>query len=222
MVSFAIIAEGITDQVVIESIVRGFYRGLGYEEDVFFNMLQPLRDATDLSRQAEGCFGGWEQVLEHCGLTENLMEALDFNEYLIIHLDSDLCQHESIDINMSSPVEALVSSLRNLVIGRLGEDFYRDCGERVIFAVAVHSTECWLLSLHTKSAAEVGRVNSCYDLLSSILRRSKKSLHKNYESYKLLSAGFKRYRNITAARQASPSLALFLDSLPTNLDGLDG
>lgn len=222
MVSFAIIAEGITDQVVIESIVRGFYKGLDCDEDVFFNMLQPLRDETDLSRQAEGCFGGWEQVLEHCELTENLMEALDFNEYLIVHLDSDLCQHEGIDINMNRSVGDLVSDLKNLVIARFGEDFYRDCRGRVIFAVAVHSTECWLLSLHTKSAAEVGRVNSCYDLLSNILRRSKKSLNKNYETYKLLSAGFKKCRNITAARQFSPSLALFLDSLPTNLNGLDG
>lgn len=47
MASFALITEGITDQVVIETLLLAC---LG--ADTAVNPMQPLRDATDESRQA--------------------------------------------------------------------------------------------------------------------------------------------------------------------------
>jgi hypothetical protein len=60
MPTFAVVAEGITDQAVIENIIQDYYRA-NLEDEVDVNNLQPLRDATDQAR-ASGQ-GGWERVL---------------------------------------------------------------------------------------------------------------------------------------------------------------
>jgi len=43
MVTFGLICEGITDQIVIENILVGFFNN----PDIEVFALQPLRDATD-------------------------------------------------------------------------------------------------------------------------------------------------------------------------------
>jgi len=46
MASFALITEGITDQVAISAILYGLY-----DEEPEIRPVQPLRDATDEARQ---------------------------------------------------------------------------------------------------------------------------------------------------------------------------
>lgn len=46
MTTFGLIAEGITDQVVIENILIGYFNN----PDIIVNPLLPLRDETDKNR----------------------------------------------------------------------------------------------------------------------------------------------------------------------------
>ena len=78
MASFALVAEGITDQIVLETILSGYYD----EDDLEINPLQPLRDATDRFRQ--GNFAGWELVFEFCSDQDRLAEALAFNDFFLL------------------------------------------------------------------------------------------------------------------------------------------
>jgi len=48
MVTIGLITEGITDQIVIENILMGYFDQ--NEDDIEFKELQPLRDNTDESQ----------------------------------------------------------------------------------------------------------------------------------------------------------------------------
>lgn len=85
MPTFGLIAEGVTDHVVLENILIGYFN----DPDLSMNIrvLQPLRDATD----ALHGFGGWYNVFEYCASTV-FKEAFIQNDYLLIQIDTD-CAH---------------------------------------------------------------------------------------------------------------------------------
>ena len=82
MPSFALITEGITDQIVIENILYGFVGDL----EIDINPLQPLRDETDENRASN--FGNWHKVLEYCS-SDRFKNALQFNDFIVVQIDTD-------------------------------------------------------------------------------------------------------------------------------------
>lgn len=212
MPSFALISEGITDQVVIEAILDSFYKGGDDELSVAY--IQPTRDATDLSRQDKEDFGGWEQVLEHCSISEHMYEALALNDYIIIQIDSDICWHPTIQIDPGLPWNELVETIQNLIISRIDPTIVTNHQERLIFAIAVHSTECWLIPLYTKVKGELNRVNDCEGLLGSIMRRNNDVFKKDYRAFNTLVRPLRKKKNLLDALSFSPSLNNFVASLP--------
>jgi hypothetical protein len=60
MVTFGFITEGITDQIIIEHILNGFFE----TSDIDINELQPIRDETDRNRSEN--YGGWRLVFDYC------------------------------------------------------------------------------------------------------------------------------------------------------------
>ena len=59
MATFGLVAEGVTDHVVLENILIGYFN----DPDLVVRPLQPLRDATDTLSES---FGGWYNVFEYC------------------------------------------------------------------------------------------------------------------------------------------------------------
>ncbi|MFS8066703.1 MAG: hypothetical protein ACMG6S_10060 [Byssovorax sp.] len=90
MATFAIIAEGITDQRVIDSILLGC---LGEEDDEpVVTYEQPPLDRTGLSvKSPKPEPGGWTLVLQYLRDGKHL-DALQFNDYLVVHIDTDVCE----------------------------------------------------------------------------------------------------------------------------------
>jgi hypothetical protein len=210
--SFALIAEGITDQVVIEAILDSFYRE--DEEELSIAYIQPTRDATDASRQDVDDFGGWQQVLEHCSITEHLYEALAINDYVIIQIDSDICWHPTIQIDPSLPWSELITTIQNLILSRIDQSVIAAHQERLIFAIAIHSTECWLIPLYTKVRGELNRINDCEGLLGSIMRRNNDNYKKDYRTFTTLVRPLRKKKSLLEAISYSPSLNNFIASLP--------
>ena len=217
MPSFALIAEGITDQVVIEAILDSFYKGEDDELSVAY--IQPTRDATDQSRQEREDFGGWEQVLEHCSIPEHLYEALALNDYIIIHIDSDICWHPTIQIDPSIPWNELVETIQNLILSKIDPIILENHQNRLIFAIAIHSTECWLIPLYSKVRGELNRVNDCEGLLGAIMRRNNDIYKKEYRIFKTLVRPLRKKKTLLDALAFSPSLNNFVRSLPTINEG---
>jgi len=85
MVTFGLITEGITDQIVIENILMGYFDK--DEDNIEFKELQPLRDETDENKAQN--YGGWDKVIEYCG-SSKFKGALQFHDYLIVQIDTDV------------------------------------------------------------------------------------------------------------------------------------
>jgi hypothetical protein len=213
MASFVLVTEGITDQVALQSILAGYYQ----DDDIDVNFLQPLRDATDRSRQ-QG-HAGWELVLEYCAKQENLAEALKFNDYLIVQIDTDCAEHVNFGIPLTvdgvdKPVDQLVEEVRGLIIQKLGEDFYSSHEGRIIFAISVHSLECWLLPIHVADNRKASKTKSCESHLLEALKRKDIEYSKDARCYEDLVKDFEKRKNIEKYRAFNRSFDLFLQSLP--------
>ncbi|MBF6034008.1 phage tail protein [Pseudomonas sp. P155] len=217
MPSFALVTEGITDQVVIERIIYTVIEStLGEEADI--NVLQPLRDATDVARQARDSFGGWEKVLEFCSNNEKLTEALEYNEFLVIQIDTDCCAHENFNVpyfkdGTELSAEQLASDVEKFIGSKLTEDFLDKFGHRVIFAIAVHSTECWLIPFYTGLKRDKSKLKSCETHLKKALAKSDIRHEKTFQCYNSLSNCFNKNRDINDAKAFSRTLEIFIDSL---------
>jgi hypothetical protein len=83
MAKIGLITEGITDQIVIENILMGYFDS--NEDYIEFMELQPLRDETD----NKSGYGGWGKVLEYCE-SSKFKGALQFHDYIIVQIDTDI------------------------------------------------------------------------------------------------------------------------------------
>lgn len=214
MTSFALVAEGITDQVVLERIIETVIEAKG-EDDVEIVHLQPIRDATDESRQ--GAYGGWERVFEFCSSPERLREALIFNNYLVIHVDTDCCEHPNFGVSRTNggvmrAQADLIADVRQALAGRLGQEFCNELGARLIFAIAVHNIEFWILPFYGDIRLSTGSI-SCEKKLKETLAKRRLTYKKDYQSFTALADCFSNYKEIERCKDKNYSLSVFIDSL---------
>lgn len=84
---FGIICEGITDFHVLKHIIQSF------NEQAEFQPIQPCLDETH-KKTSEGMFGGWELVSAYLQ-SDNLEDVIVNTDYLIIQIDTDICEHSN-------------------------------------------------------------------------------------------------------------------------------
>ena len=218
MPSFALITEGITDQVALELILEGHYRGRA-GDGIDVNPLQPARDATDQARLPPGAFGGWELVLEFCSAHERIREALAFNDYLIIQIDTDCGDQPKYGVPLTlngqqRPVPELIQDVRARIVGQLGADLYAACKGLILCAVCVHALECWLIPLHETRADRKLKTDGCAGHLQRALSRAKMAYAKDYGCYSQIANGYRRRGIVAQNVQYNESFGIFIDSLP--------
>lgn len=205
MTSFAIVAEGITDQIVLERMIEQ----LCGDEEIEVNFLQPSRDDTDKHRAA---FGGWQLVLEY--IRDRTEDALVTNDYLIVQIDTDCGEHQDFGLPLTLQGVArdqisLVDDASEILATRVGHSVFAQYSNQILFAVSVHSLESWLLLISHNDQA----VMSGFDKLSRIMqRKNDMALAKTAEVYEVLARRIKRKRLLELARQPH-SLGVFLGHL---------
>ncbi len=223
MASFALITEGITDQVVIETLLL---TSLG--ADTAVNRIQPQRDATDISRQAKDSYGGWERVLEWCN--PNDFEAiLSVNDFIVLQLDTDVAEHPNFGLALTEngqdkPIPTLLAEVRAVIANKLGTT-WPQFAERILFAIAIHSLECWLLPLYGQTAADQKRTKNCAKHLARLAGYKTEQDLKTYRAFEALVAPLQKSRKnkqwqqkLASCRQYNQSLAIFIESLPGALN----
>src|SRR5262245_19879490 len=77
LLKFGVIAEGPTDQVVIENILVGYFG----EDNIVVNPVEPPRPLDETP-------GGWGRVIK-CLERDDHEGFLQYNDYLVIHIDAD-------------------------------------------------------------------------------------------------------------------------------------
>lgn len=197
--TFAGIVEGITDQKVINNILVGYFNN----RDINVNWLQPAK---------VGKSGGHGEVTNYCR-SRKFKAVFDLNEYVIIHIDTDISlklgvSHQNENGQLLSPVqliERFIAKFREII----GEDFYDQYAEKIIFAIAVHKIECWLLPLHCQE--EKSETIDCQNILSKIFPEMK--TEKDYKHYQKISMKYPNNEFLLKLSPENPSLKTFIDEL---------
>ena len=124
MISFGLITEGLTDQIVIENILAGYFKN----PDLDIRPLQPEKDKDDENKFTG--YGSWSQVFAYCRRSRDFQESFQFNDYIIIQIDTDVSEEFGIpqqDKNGELTPEKLIEKVIEKFKQEIGEDFYSQC-----------------------------------------------------------------------------------------------
>lgn len=212
---FAIVAEGYTDQLVIQQILLGLFEQA--DDEPFITFEQPLLDQTSRHRTPEP--GGWDQVLKYLQLGK-YRQALQFNRYLVIHIDTDVSEEYGVpkqrDGKELEPIELVAATIDRLC-SFIDSSILDQHGDRLLFAIAVHSTECWLLPLAIDRSQPQKRAKTvgCLATLDDELRKSNRPLlstadSKNPDAYRAIVRDYRKRKVIDEGSKANPSLGAFV------------
>ena len=203
--TFAGIVEGVTDKRVITNILAGYFNN----PDIKVTWLQP-RDTIPNTKEPPA---GWTRVLKYCK-TKQFKDSFQENEYVIIHIDTDVSPKETFDIahhdengNLLTP-DQLIAKVVNKFRLLIGEDFYDQYEDKIIFAIAVHSIECWLLPLFLPE--KKAEIDDCMNILKRDLPNFKPKDHKYYQR---ISIEYANTNLLLKLYPENPSLKIFIEQL---------
>ena len=166
MVSIGLITEGITDQIIIEHLLAIYFES----EELNIRILQPLRDETDIAKQ--GNTGNWLKVFEYCS-SENLLDSLNFIDYVIIQIDTDVCEEINFGISRIEQGHILTDAelfdkVKEKIISKFPKNLLENYLNNIVFAICINSIECWLLPLYYNDKKKYKVVN-CLNTLNQAL-----------------------------------------------------
>lgn len=217
MTTFGILSEGPTDHGVIKQVLLGFFEKDA--DEVYLNSSFPP-ETTPFGDPVEG---GWT-VLKQRLLDGHHRLALQDNDYLVIHIDTDVCEEVGYGVSRRDPGTGAArepEALRVAAIERLrewlGDDFCEAHGDRVLFAVAVDSIECWLLPLLESKPAKQRKTTGCLAAANEALKRAGKKTRLDADDrvrrYAEEAAPYSKRKTLMAKGPINPSLRAFLDEL---------
>ena len=161
MKTFALITEGVSEFTVIHYLISKYFG-----DDPIINPIQPK-----IEKSKQGSEGGWNEVLKYCERVE-LSHILVENDYIVIQIDTDQSQQSPFNVSHSeSGREKSHDKLLTDVVARLERNMPENIDKnRIIFAVCIHSIECWLLPL-VYSDNRKEKTKGCLAALNLELRR---------------------------------------------------
>ncbi len=208
--SFALITEGPTDQVVVTHFLAAYFQ----DPDIIANPVQPPSPHIP---------GGWTEVL-HCCASPRLEAALVDNDYVLIQIDTDVCEETGFAVSRRGPSgdeftpDELAERVTALLISRLSPTVYERFSDRIIFAICVDSIECWLLPLYYADARRSKSTNCLGTLNRELTVQEKFSIalaDKQAIYYEKIMRSRKCSKRKTLERIAgsNPSLTRFVQNL---------
>lgn len=222
MVTIGLICEGITDHVVIKRVIAGY---LG-DSDVFVSELQPKVDPNDKNKSTPG---NWDQVFKYCQ-SSDFEDALKSNPslYVIIHLDSDVFRTKEVlkkywfDFNKTDgtvlTTAEIIDKIKALLIKEIGSKIYDAYSNRILFAIAVNETECWLLPFYETGKQRSKEVNCLNTLNKKISSKFGFTIAKKAPKYyEKVAKPLLKHKQFIKLYTFNPSLEIFcqqLDDLP--------
>ena len=90
----------------------------------------------------------------------------------------------------------------------MGEDFYGKYSNRIIFAIAVHSIECWLFPLLASDDKSSQTENCC-----QTLERAIPNFRKDYEYYQEITKRYHNHNDLLKLYPKNSSLKIFIEEL---------
>lgn len=212
--SVGIVAEGVTDQLVIQNILLGFFKDRLAEQDIYFD--QP----PDMSAEAER-FGNWALVMTYLQQGRH-RDAFQLRDYLVIQIDSDVSPLRHFDVPHTDPssgetlpVEYLVANIRQRLGEWIGADDLERYEGRFLFAISVHELECWLVPLWENQRYR-DAITNCTRRVQQGQRRAnvRRPINKDEpRTYDEASRELRKTKALKKAGALQASLGLFLEDL---------
>lgn len=216
--TFAVIAEGPTDFTVLRQVLARF---LG-NPDIVVNQLQPALDATS----GQSLPGGWREVFRCIG-SERLREAFDRHDHVIIHIDTDVCEEPYFGVSRRKEdgtehdATELFELTRARLLREIGDDIHQRFRDRIVFAIAVDSVECWLLPLYLpkgdrrreKTVNCIGTLNQCLEKHEDFSIDPNAKQNRYY--IRIVNKKLRKRKDVEDAAAANPSFTRLLDALRT-------
>lgn len=99
----------------------------------------------------------------------------------------------------------------------IGEDFYGKCQQRIIWAISVHSIECWLLPLYYQDNKRA-HFKNCLGMLNKQLDKKRGFTidAKKPQYYRQISEKYRKHRDLMDCYQHNPSLKSFVVDIESN------
>lgn len=204
-----IVCEGISDYRVLRHITERYLR----DADAY---VIPLKPKETRQGKQDG-FGGWQGVLEYIqGEDKMILEALKEGcAYVIVHIDTDVRELYGVSRDFET-IEKLHEAVREMLADKIHPDF--DI-EKIVFAIAIDETECWLLSFLSDDNKIVCKTESCVSALNRLLKdkgnidKDNKNSDRARAAYEFTLKAKKKPKDIKAASLNNYGFAWFIESL---------
>jgi hypothetical protein len=172
---FGLITEGITDQLVIETIINSIINS--DEDKATVDPLSPMSDEP----------AGYTKVFSYIQ-SNDLKEALKGKDYyVVIHIDTDTTglwseyfkgNKAALELLKSIPVvsgsdkdraDEIIANVIKLFRLLIGEEYYDAHSDKIIPAIAINEMECWILPFHAQSNSDFEKMVQCLGTLNKLL-----------------------------------------------------
>ncbi len=215
MIEFGLVTEGISDQIILENILFGFFNN----KNIPVEPLQPLRDTTDKNRYVGQ--GNWIEVFEYCQ-TNTFKVMVSVKDYVVIQIDTDALKGDSVPekyrLNLQqADLEETITVVKNKLIDLMTIDFYEQFKDKILFAISVDAIECWLLPFYFSSLKiKAAKTENCITTLNEGLKKAGYAFYikaKDPEYYRTASEPLKKHKDLLRFYPLNPSLKVFIDDL---------
>lgn len=215
-----IITEGTSEQNIIRHIAER------YLENVNLNG-EP--ETNKHGRQIG--YGGWAKVLEAC-CVQRFEEILSFNDFIIIQIDTDVCEEVGFDIKKTNTDNTpkshadLYIEIKDKLLEKLTEEEKDLYSDKLIFAICFEEIECWLLPIYytnNDKCKTVGCLNKLNTALTrkhgDVIPEDKKNTPESQRKYRtILRDGFKKKKDIKDHSRHNHGFVQFVAQLDTISD----
>jgi hypothetical protein len=201
MKKFALACEDSkTGKVVIKNILRGYFAIQNSQQDI-----------AELSPPE----GGWRPLLTYL-TCERFREDVENHQFIILQIDTDVSHDFDIPHtdnlgNQLTTLELIEKVIEKLIFqmnsGQI--DFYQDYAKKIIFAICVHSIECWLVAHYGKSE----NLLNCLTELKTFKFPNNLQVAKKVRNYDLISQPFLIRQHIETVAQKDKSFKHFIQQL---------
>ncbi len=112
-------------------------------------------------------------------------------------------------------IEKVIEKFRQ----EIGEDFYSQNQQNILFAISVHSIECWLLPLYCTDKKKKAKVKNCLATLNrELVKKHNFTIDpnaKNPEYYREISKQYSKQKVLMKHYAENPSLKTFIEEIQT-------
>lgn len=225
--TFGLITEGITDQLVIDTIINTIINHDA--EKAITTPLCPMDEEPS----------GWTKVFTYIS-SETFKEGFkDKNFYAVIQVDTDtkgfwselfaerddvleiLQEIPVISGGHSDKINEIVSQIEGLIRSIIGPVFYDTHRERILLAIAINEIECWVLPFHATKKSDLKKMVNCLNTLNTILKKDGYCISPNakasqdYKFYRNAIKGMFKHKVLLEKYEHNESLKIFVDRLLT-------